>query len=207
MDGRPDQHLKLTQRNALGVEFFFDLEHRAPLEGFRSLEPSFVIGGGGRRVGQELGKARNIGLAALHIVFLRSRLLLDGGETVLGFLHQAAADRVGVGLEFRLQLGDRGCQSGFLDLLVLQNLANEGTKDVVAKLRVLSVVEVLFAVLALLKHLDTGIKFDRRYLVAVHFHNRIALRRLGDAVHGQKADCDTCRENDDDPFSFFINPR
>ena len=207
MDARADNRLQLAHRDVSVLHLLFELEHGVPLERFGSLEPSLVVRVARGRIGQELRERSDVGLAALHQVFLGSSLLLDRKEAVLGFLHHALANGIGIVLEFGLEFGDRGCQSGLLELFVQENLANEGAEHVATELSILLIFKVLVLELVLLKHLDAGIEFRIRNLVVVHDAHRVALRSLRYTVHSQKAHDNTCRENDNDPLGFLINPR
>ena len=146
-------------------------------------------------------------MAALHQVFLGSRLLLDSIEPVLGFLNHTAANSIEIILESGLEFGDRGCQSGLFVLFVQENLTDERTENIVAKLRVLFVFKVLTLILVLLHHLEARIKFRIRNLAVIDDTYRIALRSLRHTVHSQETHDNTCRENHDNPLGLFINPR
>ena len=207
MDTRTNQHLKLLDRNITVLHFFFKLKHHAPFEGFRRFEPSFEVFLGCGRIGDELREACDVGLATLHQFFLGRGLLLDYAEPVLGFLNHASANDFEIVLEFGLEFGDRGCQSGLFDLFVQKNLADERTENVVAKLCILLVFKALILELVLLHHFETRIKFRVRNLAVVHDTDRITLRTLRNTVHCQQAHDNTCRENNNNPLGLFIYPR
>ena len=207
VDTRTNQHLKLLDRNITVLHFFFKLKHHAPFESFRCFEPSFEVFLGCGRIGDELREACDVGLATLHQVFLGGGLLLDGVEPVLGFLNHTGTDNFEIVLEFGLEFGDRGCQSGLFNLFVQNNLADERAENIIAELCILLVFKALVLELILLNHLETRIKFRVRDLAVVHDTDRIALRTLRNTVHCQQAHDNTCRENNNNPLGLFIYPR